>query len=107
MLRLLNKVSILYIYFKFFNNNNNSDQLTILKITLYELKQNYLSYKSGEFGEPDEDMLESMKQEIRETTTDMFNLAKRQRQSLQISSSSSSSSSHSTPLVTIHFKGNG
>jgi hypothetical protein len=50
-------------------------------------------------------MLEAMKQEINESTKDIFNLAKRQRQSLQVSSSSSSSSSHSTPLETTYFKG--
>ena len=49
-------------------------------------------------------MLEAMREEIKETTKAMFNLAKLQRQGLQVSSSLSSSSSHSTPLETTYFK---
>ena len=79
------------------------DPLIKLKNTLFELKQSFQQYKSGEFGEPDEDMLNSMKEEIKETIQEMFNQAKLQRQSLQMTSSSSSSSS-STPLETICFK---
>jgi len=76
------------------------DPLTKLKANLTDLQESYKTYRSGEFGDVDETILQLMQEEIQSTTKDLFMLARCQRLqntvSIATSSSSSSSSSSST-----------
>jgi hypothetical protein len=93
---------------QFIQSRITCDPLVKMKANLLDLQSSYKTYKSGEFGEPDKEMLESMEEELRNTTKELFMLSRNQRlqstvSTTTFSSSSSSSSSNATPSETSIF----